>query len=211
MPIYEPGLAELVAKNVRERRLSFTTSLAEAVEDAAAVFIAVGTPSRPADGLADLTYVYQAAREIAAVLRRLCRDRDQVDGPGRHRRRDRSASSPTSSRTPTSRWSPTRSSCARARRSPISWRPTASSSAPTMTRAREVMDELYRPLAEKQAPILFTAAARRRAHQVRRQRVPGHQDHLHQRDRGPVRAGRRRRSRRWRTASASTTGSGRSS
>jgi UDPglucose 6-dehydrogenase len=68
MPIYEPGLAELVARNVREQRLSFTTSLSDAVKDATTVFIAVGTPSRPADGLADLTYVYQAAREIAHAL-----------------------------------------------------------------------------------------------------------------------------------------------
>src|SRR5262245_8406701 len=56
IPIYEPGLAELVARNVHAQRLAFTTAVAEAVEDAAAVFIAVGTPSRPADGLADLTF-----------------------------------------------------------------------------------------------------------------------------------------------------------
>ena len=68
MPIYEPGLAELVARNTAERRLSFTTRLADAVEGAEAVFIAVGTPSRPADGLADLSYVYHAAREIAQAL-----------------------------------------------------------------------------------------------------------------------------------------------
>jgi UDPglucose 6-dehydrogenase len=68
MPIYEPGLADLVAKNVREGRLSFTTELAGPVEGAEAVFIAVGTPSRRGDGHADLSYVFQAAREIAAVL-----------------------------------------------------------------------------------------------------------------------------------------------
>jgi UDPglucose 6-dehydrogenase len=68
MPIFEPGLAELVAGNVAANRLSFTTELAGAAKRADAVFIAVGTPSRPADGLADLTYVYQAAREIAAHL-----------------------------------------------------------------------------------------------------------------------------------------------
>src|SRR5690348_328654 len=68
MPIYEPGLAELVAKNVREGRLTFTTTLAEPVAAADAVFIAVGTPSRRGDGHADLTYVYAAAREIAAAL-----------------------------------------------------------------------------------------------------------------------------------------------
>jgi UDPglucose 6-dehydrogenase len=68
MPIFEPGLVELVARNVAENRLSFRTELAGAAKRADAVFIAVGTPSRPADGLADLTYVYQAAREIAAHL-----------------------------------------------------------------------------------------------------------------------------------------------
>ena len=65
MPIYEPGLKEIVDKNVREGRLSFTTDLASGVAGAKAIFIAVGTPSRRGDGYADLTYVYAAAREIA--------------------------------------------------------------------------------------------------------------------------------------------------
>jgi UDPglucose 6-dehydrogenase len=69
IPIFEPGLAELVSTNVREGRLSFTTDLAEAVGAAEAVFIAVGTPSRRGDGHADLSYVYQAAREIAAAMK----------------------------------------------------------------------------------------------------------------------------------------------
>jgi len=68
MPIYEPGLDALVASNVEAGRLSFTTDLADAVRDADAVFIAVGTPSRRGDGHADLSYVYAAAREIAANL-----------------------------------------------------------------------------------------------------------------------------------------------
>lgn len=68
MPIYEPGLAELVASNVRAGRLSFTTDLAEGVKDADAIFIAVGTPSRRGDGHADLSYVYAAAREIGENL-----------------------------------------------------------------------------------------------------------------------------------------------
>ncbi len=68
MPIYEPGLAELVAKNVREGRLSFTTDLRAPVAAADAVFIAVGTPSRRGDGHADLSYVHDAAREIAAAV-----------------------------------------------------------------------------------------------------------------------------------------------
>ena len=69
IPIYEPGLGELVRTNVEQGRLSFTTALNEAVAEADAVFIAVGTPSRRGDGHADLSYVYEAAREIAAALR----------------------------------------------------------------------------------------------------------------------------------------------
>ena len=65
MPIYEPGLKELVERNIREDRLSFSTDLDSAVADADAVFIAVGTPSRHGDGHADLTYVYAAAAKIA--------------------------------------------------------------------------------------------------------------------------------------------------
>jgi UDPglucose 6-dehydrogenase len=68
MPIFEPGLAELVAKNVREERLFFSTSLVEPAKAAEAIFIAVGTPSRRGDGHADLSYVFKAAREIADVL-----------------------------------------------------------------------------------------------------------------------------------------------
>ncbi|WP_460449387.1 UDP-glucose dehydrogenase family protein [Alsobacter sp. SYSU BS001988] len=67
MPIYEPGLEDLVANNVAEQRLSFTTDLAEGLDGADAVFIAVGTPSRRGDGHADLSYVYAAAREIAEL------------------------------------------------------------------------------------------------------------------------------------------------
>tara|TARA_R110002073_G_scaffold229752_2_gene390596 strand:+ start:22571 stop:23881 length:1311 start_codon:yes stop_codon:yes gene_type:complete len=68
IPIYEPGLDLLVQRNVREGRLSFTQDLTEAVREADAVFIAVGTPSRRGDGFADLSYVYAAAREIAGVM-----------------------------------------------------------------------------------------------------------------------------------------------
>ena len=68
MPIYEPGLQKLVEGNAEAGRLSFTTDLAEAVKDADAVFIAVGTPSRRGDGHADLSYVYAAAEEIAQAI-----------------------------------------------------------------------------------------------------------------------------------------------
>jgi UDPglucose 6-dehydrogenase len=68
VPIYEPGLDELMAKNVAAGRLSFTGDLKGAVAGAEAVFIAVGTPTRRGDGHADLTYVFAAAEEIAAAL-----------------------------------------------------------------------------------------------------------------------------------------------
>lgn len=68
IPIFEPGLDDLVANNVRAGRLTFTTDLKSAVRDADAVFIAVGTPTRRGDGHADLSYVYGAAKEIAEAM-----------------------------------------------------------------------------------------------------------------------------------------------
>jgi UDPglucose 6-dehydrogenase len=68
MPIYEPGLDDVVADNVSAGRLSFTTDLKDSVKNADVVFIAVGTPSRRGDGHADLTYVFQASEEIAAAI-----------------------------------------------------------------------------------------------------------------------------------------------
>ena len=68
MPIYEPGLAELVSGNARAGRLSFTTDLAQGIADARAIFIAVGTPSRRGDGHADLSYVYAVAQEVGESL-----------------------------------------------------------------------------------------------------------------------------------------------
>ena len=68
MPIFEPGLEQLVSRNVRGGRLSFTTDLSAGVADADAIFIAVGTPSRRGDGHADLSYVFGATEEIARAL-----------------------------------------------------------------------------------------------------------------------------------------------
>lgn len=68
MPIYEPGLDALVESNVKAGRLSFTTSLAEGIKDASAIFIAVGTPSRRGDGHADLSFVYAVAKEVGESL-----------------------------------------------------------------------------------------------------------------------------------------------
>src|SRR4051812_26528885 len=72
MPIYEPGLAELVEHNVRAGRLTFTTDLAEGIRDADAVFVCVGTPPKAGDGPdgghADLQYVYAAVEDVAHAL-----------------------------------------------------------------------------------------------------------------------------------------------
>jgi len=70
IPIFEPGLAELVARTTGSGRLKFATAIAPAVADVEIVFIAVGTPSRRGDGHADLSYVEAAAREIARAVRR---------------------------------------------------------------------------------------------------------------------------------------------
>jgi UDPglucose 6-dehydrogenase len=68
IPIYEPGLEDLVARNISEGRLRFSTELAEAVAAADLIFIAVGTPSRRGDGYADLSFVYAAAKSLAPHL-----------------------------------------------------------------------------------------------------------------------------------------------
>ena len=68
IPIFEPGLDDLVKKNVKQKRLYFTSNLKNSIKDSDAIFIAVGTPSRRGDGHADLTYVYEAAEEVAKHL-----------------------------------------------------------------------------------------------------------------------------------------------
>ena len=73
VPIFEPGLEEIIGANVKAKRLSFTSQLAAAVAGAEAIFIAVGTPSRRGDGHADLSFVFAAAQEVAR-----CVDRDAV-------------------------------------------------------------------------------------------------------------------------------------
>ena len=118
IPIYEPGLDEIVAANVRSGRLSFTTDLKEAVSNAEVIFIGVGTPSRRGDGHADLTYVYAAAEEIAkaltgytVIVSRQC----QLAPAARLKK-----SSRRHGQAPSSTWPPIQSFCAKALRSKIS-------------------------------------------------------------------------------------------
>src|SRR5262245_60978318 len=156
MPIYEPGLAELVARNVCEDRLSFTATLADAVRDAAAVFIAVGTPSRPADGLADLTYVYQAAREIAQALRgyAVIVTKSTVPvGTGDEIQRIIADIRPDADLSVVSNPEFLREGAA----IDDFMAPDRVVIGTDDARARELMHELYRPLADKGTPILLTA------------------------------------------------------
>jgi len=156
MPIFEPGLDQLVARNAEGRRLSFTTDLAGAVDGAEAIFIAVGTPSRRGDGHADLSYVHDAAREIARAL----------TGP---------AVIVTKSTVPVG----TGDEVERIVREAAPDKPTWVVSNPEFLRegaaiedfkhpdrivigaeeeqAREVMREIYRPLYLNKAPLLFTS------------------------------------------------------
>src|SRR5213075_1722572 len=69
MPIWEPGLEALVKFNAERGRLTFSKELSPGIEDAEAVFIAVGTPTRRGDGHADLTFVFEAVRELAKVIK----------------------------------------------------------------------------------------------------------------------------------------------
>ena len=68
IPIYEPGLESLVKKNLKEKRLKFETSISNAIKGCSAIFIAVGTPERRGDGHADLSFVFEVAKEISDSL-----------------------------------------------------------------------------------------------------------------------------------------------
>ena len=155
MPIYEPGLNDVVTINARAGRLKFTTELSGAVADADAVFIAVGTPSRRGDGFADLSFVYDAAREIARRSTALPLSSQSRPFPSAPATRS-SASSAKRGLTPTARWCPIPSSCAKAPPSSDFKHPDRIVIGTTDTRAREVMSELYRPLYLNRSPILFT-------------------------------------------------------
>src|ERR1700758_4175017 len=155
IPIYEPDLDRLVEDNTRGGRLDFTTELKAPVAAADAVFIAVGTPSRRGDGHADLTYVYAAAREIAASLTGFTvvvtkstvpvGTGDEVERIIRETRPDADCavvSNPEFLR---------EGAAIRDFKHPD--RIVIGS---TDTRARERMSELYRPLYLNRSPILFT-------------------------------------------------------
>ena len=155
MPIYEPGLDDLVQSNVKEERLFFTTEAKDAIASADAVFIAVGTPSRRGDGHADLSYVYAAAEEIAELMDGFTvvvtkstvpvGTGDEVEEIIRRKRPDAEfavVSNPEFLR-----------EGAAIKDFKIPDRVVVGTDDPM---AREVMEELYRPLFLNQTPIVFT-------------------------------------------------------
>jgi UDPglucose 6-dehydrogenase len=156
IPIYEPGLKDLVSSNVSQGRLAFATDLTSAVGNAEAIFIAVGTPSRHGDGHADLSFVYAAATEIADALTQFAvivtkstvpvGTGDEIERIIRNRRPDAQfavVSNPEFLR---------EGAAIRDFKHPD--RIVVGTDDP---RAREVMNELYRPLYLNAAPIVVTS------------------------------------------------------
>ncbi len=155
IPIYEPGLEDLVAKNVQAGRISFTTDLVSAVSTCDAVFIAVGTPSRRGDGHADLTYVYAAAEEIAQSLDgyTVVVTKSTVPvGTGREVEKVIRGTRPDAEFDVVSNPEFLREGSA----IEDFMRPDRVVIGTSSERAREVMRELYRPLYLAETPILFT-------------------------------------------------------
>ena len=162
MPIYEPGLDKLVEANVAAERLSFTTDLAEAMPGADAVFIAVGTPSRRGDGHADLSYVYGAAAEVAALIDRYTVVVTKSTVPvGTGAEVERVIAEAKPDLVPGEHFSVASNPEFLREGAAISdfKRPDRVVVGTQDERAREVMRELYRPLYINETPILFTNRA----------------------------------------------------
>lgn len=155
VPIYEPGLDEILARNVAAGRLSFTTDLAEALKGADAVFIGVGTPTRRGDGHADLSYVYAAAQEIAVNLDgyTVVVTKSTVPvGTNREVARLVAEAAPGAAFDVASNPEFLREGAA----IEDFMRPDRVVVGVESARAREVMAEIYRPLSLREAPIVYT-------------------------------------------------------
>ena len=192
IPIFEPGLDALVASNVKAGRLDFTTDLAAPVAEADAVFIAVGTPSRRGDGHADLSYVHAAAREIAGALAgfTVVVTKSTVPvGTGDEVERLIREANPSADVVVASNPEFLREGAAiRDFKFPDRIVVGTSDERGAQGARRCLPAAVAQPGAAD-----VHGAAHRGTDQIRRQRVPRHQDHLHQRDRRSRRKGRRRR------------------
>jgi UDPglucose 6-dehydrogenase len=154
VPIFEPGLEALMAKNVAAGRLSFTLDLAAAVAGADAVFIAVGTPTRRGDGHADLTYVMAAASEIGAALTGYAVIVTKSTVPVGTNRKVAEAVAATSAQAFDVASNPEflREGAA----IDDFMRPDRVVVGLDAPRARKVMADIYRPLSLREAPVVFT-------------------------------------------------------
>ena len=156
IPIFEPGLEDLVARNVKAGRLSFTQDIKAAMAEADAVFIAVGTPSRRGDGEADLSYVYAAAKEIAESMTRptLVVTKSTVPvGTGREVERIIRTTRPDADFEVASNPEFLREGAA----IEDFMRPDRVVCGAESDRARDLLRALYRPLYINETPILFTS------------------------------------------------------
>jgi UDPglucose 6-dehydrogenase len=155
MPIFEPGLDQLVERNVRGGRLSFTTDLAEGVAGADAIFIAVGTPSRRGDGHADLSYVFGAPRRSPALTGRRW---SSPSRPCRSAPATRSSGSSARPRRPDAGLGGLQPRIPARRRGDRGLQaPGPDRRRHRRPRAAEIMREVYRPLYLNKAPLLFTS------------------------------------------------------
>ena len=158
IPIYEPGLDDLVKRNVAGGRLRFTTELESAVRSADLVFIAVGTPSRRGEGFADLSYVYEAARQIATCLQgyTVIVDKSTVPvGTARNVARIVREANPDADFDVASNPEFLREGAAIA----DFMRPDRVVLGVDSARAETLLRELYRPLNLREAPIMVTGAS----------------------------------------------------
>ncbi len=179
IPIYEPGLNQLVADNAAAGRLGFSLDLSDAVAKADAVFIAVGTPSRRGDGHADLSYVHAAAREIAANVKgfTVVITKSTVPvGTGDDVERIITETNPKADVVVASNPEFLREGAAIRDFK----HPDRIVVGTEDERARKVITEIYRPLYLNQAPIMYTGRRTAELIKYAGQRVSRDQDHLHQ-------------------------------
>lgn len=158
IPIFEPGLEDMVRHNVGAKRLSFTTSYADAVPDSEAVFIAVGTPTKETDGSADLTAVYAVAKEIAKHLKSytVIVDKSTVPvGTGAEVDAIIRAENPNAQFDVTSNPEFLREGSA----IDDFMKPDRVVVGVEGDRARDVMQALYRPLTQHETPMIYTSRA----------------------------------------------------
>ena len=179
IPIYEPGLHDLVRTNVNKGTLSFTTNLREATRAADAVFIAVGTPSRRGDGHADLSYVYDVTREIAAAITgyTVVITKSTVPvGTGDEVERIIHGTNPDADVSVVSNPEFLREGAA----IHDFKHPDRIVVGCNDERAKDIIAEIYRPLSLNHVPILFTSRRTAELIEVCCERVSCHEGHLHQ-------------------------------